>query len=302
MKNIHLLPTDKASKLFYNKIESKFIIDTDFENTLKEDWFQDYNIYITSDEEIKDGDVVKIPCGVGKVKELHWKYGNDNPSYIVEDILIYKLRYGQKEGELQINSFRYEDVKKITLTTDQDLINDGVQAIDDEFLEWFIKNPSCEEVVVEKKMLCNYCGEENCDNLRCRGYVDNVWYEIIIPKEESNYNMKDEIEWVSNNPQCKQIESCYNSLSKKCICPKETQTLDKYIQKISDFVTDNKAKTNNTIDLNAYGLGAIDALKKSRIDEMFEMLKLLVDRLDENDLSDLSATKRAKQLIKDLSL
>ena len=41
---------------------------------------------------------------------------------------------------------------------------------------------------------------------------------------------------------------------------------------------------------------------KSRIDEMFEMLKLLVDRLDENDLSDLSATKRAKQLINDLSL
>lgn len=35
---------------------------------------------------------------------------------------------------------------------------------------------------------------------------------------------------------------------------------------------------------------------------MFEMLKLLVDRLDENDLSDLSATKRAKQLINDLSL
>lgn len=150
-------------------------------------------------------------------------------------------------------------------------------------------------------MLCNYCGEENCDNLRCRGYIDSVWYEIIIPKEESNYNLKDEIEWMSNNPQCKQIESCYNSLSKKCVCPKETQNLDKYIQKISNFVTDNKSKTDNTIDLNAYGLGAIDALKKSRMDEMFEMLKLLVDRLDENDLSDLSATKRAKQLIKDLS-
>lgn len=27
--------------------------------------------------------------------------------------------------------------KKIILTTDQDLIKDGVQAIDDEFLEWF---------------------------------------------------------------------------------------------------------------------------------------------------------------------
>jgi hypothetical protein len=38
--------------------------------------------------------------------------------------------------------------KKIILTTDQDLIKDGVQAIDDEFLEWFTNNPSCEEVEV----------------------------------------------------------------------------------------------------------------------------------------------------------
>ena len=27
--------------------------------------------------------------------------------------------------------------KKIILTTDDDIINDGVQSIDDEFLEWF---------------------------------------------------------------------------------------------------------------------------------------------------------------------
>jgi hypothetical protein len=39
-----------------------------------------------------------------------------------------------------------KEVCKIILTTDQDLIKDGVQAIDDEFLEWFVKNPSCEEV------------------------------------------------------------------------------------------------------------------------------------------------------------
>ena len=31
--------------------------------------------------------------------------------------------------------------RKIILTTDQDLIKDGVQAIPDEFLEWFVKNP-----------------------------------------------------------------------------------------------------------------------------------------------------------------
>jgi len=40
--------------------------------------------------------------------------------------------------------------KKIILTTDQDLIKDGVQLIDDEFLEWFVKNPSCEFVEIVK--------------------------------------------------------------------------------------------------------------------------------------------------------
>ena len=33
-------------------------------------------------------------------------------------------------------------------------------------------------------------------------------------------------DWLSNNPQCKQIESCSNSLSKKCICPKEEPKKD----------------------------------------------------------------------------
>jgi hypothetical protein len=83
-----------------------------------------------------------------------------------------------------LNPTRNNHYKKIILTTDQDLIADGVQAIDDEFLEWFVKNPSCERVEVEKQMLCDYCGQEHCDNLRCRGYKDSVWYEIIIPQEE----------------------------------------------------------------------------------------------------------------------
>ena len=125
MKNLHILPTDKPSRLWINNLlQGKLELSKEVlpYNTSR-------NIYITSDEEIKEGDVVKIPCGVGKVKELTWKFGNDNPSYIIEDIFIYKLRYGQKEGELQINSFRYEDVKKIVITTDQDLIADGVEQI-----------------------------------------------------------------------------------------------------------------------------------------------------------------------------
>jgi hypothetical protein len=59
------------------------------------------------------------------------------------------------------------------LSTDQDLIEDGIQAIDDEFLKWFIKNPSCESV--EVKFI--YEGFE----IDC--------YKIIIPQEEPKTNL-----------------------------------------------------------------------------------------------------------------
>jgi hypothetical protein len=51
---------------------------------------------------------------------------------------------------------------KIILTTDQELIKDGVQVIDDEFLKWFVKNPSCEDIEISYGLLkpfqSNYTG------------------------------------------------------------------------------------------------------------------------------------------------
>ena len=59
--------------------------------------------------------------------------------------------------------------KKIILTTDQLL--DGVQSIDDEFLNWFVENPGCEEAKVEITEIS--CIIPNF------GDVDK--YKIIIP-------------------------------------------------------------------------------------------------------------------------
>jgi hypothetical protein len=64
--------------------------------------------------------------------------------------------------------------KKIILTSDPKLIADGIQAIDEDFLEWFVKNPSCEEVEVEKVKIINYAFP--------RSVYDK--YKILIPKEE----------------------------------------------------------------------------------------------------------------------
>ena len=64
--------------------------------------------------------------------------------------------------------------KKVILSTDQDLIKDGVQAIDDEFLEWFVAHPSCEEVEVTKNIgLADYSKS-----------IENYEYKIIIPNLE----------------------------------------------------------------------------------------------------------------------
>ena len=59
--------------------------------------------------------------------------------------------------------------KKIILTTDQDLIKDGVQEIDDEFLEWFVKNSNCDFVRTLKVPYFDESGHS---------------YVLIIPKEE----------------------------------------------------------------------------------------------------------------------
>jgi hypothetical protein len=71
---------------------------------------------------------------------------------------------------------------KIILTTNKLLIKDNVQAIDDEFLEWYVKNPSCEEVKVDKVDI------EQPKPLYSNGNHkgERIWlesYKTIIPKE-----------------------------------------------------------------------------------------------------------------------
>ena len=135
MKNVHVLPTDKPSRLHF---DDKLFLSTSIQiskniNSIVEG----RNIYITNDEEIKVGDWVITPT-------------ND---------IIQWAKVFQPDG------------KKIILTTDQVLISNSVQPIDDEFLEWFVKNPNCEKVEIE-----NGWGLE-ID-------IETPYYKIIIPKEE----------------------------------------------------------------------------------------------------------------------
>ena len=159
MKNIHILPTDKPSSLYIlgnNELKLRYTIDL----PIDPDIAVNLHIYITSDEEIKVGDFVYSKRGfIGKFGEFENSY--------------------------------FDECKKIILTTDQSLIQDGVQAIDDEFLEWFVKNPSCENVKVELI--------EEIPSGFTFGMFGNdeppteLVYKIIIPKEEPKQETLEEV-------------------------------------------------------------------------------------------------------------
>ena len=152
MKNVHLLATDKPSRLF-DFMTALVLTDKVSPN----DSGTNHHIYITSsDEEIKEGDWVIDKNGLlaKVITELTWHF---------------------------INS------KKIILTTDQDLISDGVQPIDDGFLEWFVKNSSCEWVEINKTLgcidldaICDF-GDKVCPN---QPYCLKNRYQIMISQEE----------------------------------------------------------------------------------------------------------------------
>ncbi len=72
------------------------------------------------------------------------------------------------------------EYKKIIMTNDPKLIKDGVQEIPDDFLKWFVDNPTCE--FVEVNLIWNE-SKHNTDV----GYME---YKIIIPKEEPKCTCK----------------------------------------------------------------------------------------------------------------
>ena len=143
MKNIHILPTNKPSRIYLIKSNNKLGITSnnpDFTENFGSGT-QNQHIYITNSEVKKNGDWV-----LSKLNE----------------IVKFCSLYCQNSYE------------KIILTTDQSL--DGVQSIDDDFLEWFVKNPSCEfvEVVTHYPTISDE-GDYS---------LSKQYYTINIPKEE----------------------------------------------------------------------------------------------------------------------
>jgi hypothetical protein len=163
MKNIHLLPTNKGQRITKTD-EGKLL----WCSTLAKDFIEirkgylGYHIYITSDEEIKEGDWVIF-----------------NELEIVKCIYSKNGEYLFSKPLLSSSNHHFSYFKKIILTTDQDLITNGVQSIDDEFLQWFVENPSCE--VVKTIKVCSTGRKCDDKGKNCK----NAKLKIIIPQVET---------------------------------------------------------------------------------------------------------------------
>lgn len=149
MKNLHLISTEKPSRLFncFGKLEIG-----DYTTIRENLQVTNQHIYITSDEKLPYDDSI-FNTGAfyhrdaaGDVHIITKDTHHPNPNFC----------------------------SRIILTTDPYLIARGVQAVDDNFLEWFVKNPSCESVEVHELRLFN---PDTNESGHCK-------WELIIPKEE----------------------------------------------------------------------------------------------------------------------
>jgi hypothetical protein len=160
MKNIHVLPTTQPSRLWINNLlQGKLELSKEVligSNTAQ-------HIYVTSNN---DNDI--LDEGVNHVAG----------SWVLDTNT-------KKIFKTSVDIISGDDIQKIIITTDQDLIADGIQAIDDIFLEWFVENPSCEEVKIKM------------ENYYASGALQpNLWqYKIIIPQEEPKQETLDFKVW-----------------------------------------------------------------------------------------------------------
>ena len=191
------------------------------------------NIYITNDEVIKAGD-------------YFWKPDCN---------MIFKAEYTPHKG-----------CGKVILTTDQDLIKDGVQAIDDEFLQWFVKNPSCESVEVDKNW--NYP-------------LDKSWeYKLrIIPKDEAKQRAKNYMS-LKGALEPNQIK-CYCGHTSYCDCsPLDESKKTSVNWLIETLESDIKVDESNMVTIKIH---EHDYIKSKQVALEMEK-KQIIEAYDQGDI------------------
>jgi hypothetical protein len=124
MRNIFLIPTSMESRLWRDLDSNKLT----FENLSKPNSNEctkcsNEYVYITSDE----------------------KFVRDE--YITDGLEVIKATPKLVDAQGLVNRREW---KKIVMTNDLELTENGIQQIGDLFFRWFVLNPTCEEVEIGK--------------------------------------------------------------------------------------------------------------------------------------------------------
>jgi hypothetical protein len=166
MKNIYLIPTDKPSRLGLHQ-DNKLNLHDDV-ITLNPPHFRSQNIYITNDEEIKEDYVIA--------------YGVVIKVMMFDDKILYFVN-GTKA--------KREDCKKIIMTTDQDLIADGIEQISEDTLLKIVEHINSGKNIEAKQRAKNYMSlkgalEPKDVVLGYKTSLDAQMLDRIEPKQETN--------------------------------------------------------------------------------------------------------------------
>jgi hypothetical protein len=244
-KNIWVLPTKNPSRLWINDITGKI------ELSHSSDVLGALNIYITSSEKPKEGDyAIHKVFGIGKIINIDG-----------EDCFV-TLKTNPTDGSVTTPWKRnIPDIQKIIITSEEELIANGVQRIEEDFLQWFVKNQSCEWVEVKKGFADG----------SAYGY-DFLSYKIIIPQEEPEEIIYycEQGDPYCQSPKCrcntikpkeepKQDRTCNNNCSVVCgecqIFESKQETLEEAAEKYASYTHINGEK----VEIGKY----FDEIKKS---------------------------------------
>lgn len=165
-KNLFVIPTNNPSRV-YGILGSYRLGLTSNDPFYTENFgggTQNQNVYVTSNEEIKDGEYGICLYLVKEGFKSHQA--------------VFKMDSEQRLAMEELGGQKKAQVLKVILTQDQDLIKDGVQPIPDEFLVWFVEKVNdsgkpIDIVELDKVGLVS-------DNGRV---LYGFKYKIIIPKE-----------------------------------------------------------------------------------------------------------------------
>lgn len=175
MRNVYLIPSEAPTRLY--EFGGELIL-----NEEETSAFRSKHVYITSNEKIEFGDWYLVKHNVEGV-------------ILSDKMILCRATIGF------INHYYMEDIEgvwlKVVLTTNKEL--QGVQLIQDEFLEWLVKHPTCENVKIQKGMYMAFDGIVPFELALDDTLNTHPHYKIILP-HDLNYWMKNAEEDYKETP------------------------------------------------------------------------------------------------------